>query len=690
MKRRPQVSLFDSFNVDNPLESPEIHEAPSSVEGWVPDTPPQLDGIRDICLNFETTGLKWWEDDRPISISLEAGGRTYYLPWRHKGGNLDEAVVKRWAQRELRNKRITNINTRFDIHMARVWGVDLEEQGNEVSDVGHYAALLDDHRHHTALDVLIPDFLHEQPMARLDESRMVEYHASLAAPRSMYNVAMVRRLKEAMWPMLDAQDLQPVRALEDQVIFVVCEMEKNGAPIDLELLDRWTYEIERKINKLLFELAAEIGHAFDPMKNDHLIGLFNKYGIPIQHTKTQTINTTTGEVSKPRPSFTNAILREIKHPIIEKVHYVRKLKSLNSKFIASTKKNVDSHGILRYALHQLRTSRDSEHAEGGEAGTVTGRFSSTELVRGFGVNVQQRMKAAKQRISFGYDEEDDTHDDEIYLVRRLHIPASGLLLASDMDQAQYRIFASYVNNPKIIEAYRQNPHLSFHKYMHAELKPYVTDFSYRDQKDLNFGVIFGAQTMKMALMMRHITQAQYEELKETRNYSSPLLDRTKKVQDIYNREIPEVSDLLAKSAHLGKPQCDARCRKNDKLHRSGLPHRGYVKTVMGRRMRFPDGQRLHKAFNGVDQGTEADVMKTKLVQLHAARHKTGLLLRITNHDEIVGDIGSYEGAMMVDELLNRQDFPDRLLVPLTWSTEVGKNWADTDKPTESMFEKGGK
>ena len=92
-------------------------------------------------------------------------------------------------------------------------------------------------------------------------------------------------------------------------------------------------------------------------------------------------------------------------------------------------------------------------------------------------------------------------------------------------------------------------------------------------------------------------------------------------------------------------------------------------------MRFPGGQRLHKAFNGVDQMTEATVMKQKLVELHRQRRETGLILRITNHDEVVGDILDAEHARKVDAILNYQSFP--LRVPLTWSTSVGPNWAET-------------
>lgn len=629
---------------------------------WVPEDPPSLAGIHDIYLNFETTGLRWFDGDRPIAASLLAGNKTYYLPWAHQGGNLDEATVKRWAQTELRGKHITNINTRFDIHMAREWGVDLEAQGNTVSDVGHYAALLDDHRLHLSLDSLIPDYLHETPMRRLDESRMATYHAGEAAPRSMYNVKAVKRLRGVMWPQLDAQDLQRVRQLEDEVIYVVCEMEKNGAPIDRELLDQWIGESQKKLEAMLWQLAREVGFQVNPDSPKDQQRVFEYCHLPIERTV------------KGSPSFTDAILKEIEHPTVQLMRRAGKLMSLRSKFLVNTKKNLDAKGVLRYALHQLRAAKD-EFADAGEAGTVTGRFSSTEIVRGFGVNIQQRIKAAKQRVSFGYDEDDETHDDEIYVIRKLHVAAEGLVLASDMDQAQYRIFASYVNNPRVIEAYKQDQTLSFHKFMWGLIKPYAP-LTYRQQKDLNFAVIFGAGLTKMALMLGHLTLAEFNHIKNTKDYDHPKLIPTKEVKRIYDREIPEVEDLLKRASHLAKPACDEYCKRYDKWHRVS-EHRGYVRDVLGRRMRFPDGIRLHKAFNGVDQMTEATVMKQKLVELHRKRKETGLVLRITNHDEVVGDIPDKEHARMVDAIVNHQSFPS-LRVPLTWSTGVGPNWAQCE------------
>lgn len=646
---------------------------------WTPEAPPCLSNDKEIYLNVEATGLRWWEQDRPLALTVgRPGGWAQYLPFGHRnGGNLDEAIVKEWALRELRGKRITNINTRFDVHMLRVWGVDLEAQDCEVSDVQHYAALLDDHRQRSNLDSLIRDYLHEEPMRRLDESRMAEYHAGEAAPRAMYNVVAVGLLKELMWPELTAQDLQPVRALEDKVIYPVCEMEKNGSPIDLERLELWEKQSKLELEGYLFQLAKELGWQCNPDSPKDMERAFKQLGLTVERT---TVRHVDGRVTGGRPSFTDAILKRQVHPTMQLARRATKLASLRSKFIVNTANVMGSDGILRYSLHQLRATK-SDYDDAGEAGTVTGRFSSTEIVRGVGCNIQQRMKAARQRLAFGYNEEDASHDDEIYLVRKLHIAGNGLLLSSDMDQAQYRIFASYANNPRIIQAYRENPKIKFHDFMHELIKPYA-NLSYRQIKDTNFAYLFGAGLAKMALMVGHITASEFDEIKRKKSYDDPKLRSTKEIKAIYKREVPEVDALLAEAAHLAKPACDERCRRGDTLHQR-LPHRGFVKTVAGRRGRFPDGDRLHKAFNTVDQGTEADVMKTKLVELHAMRKETGFVLRITNHDEVVGDISDAHHARMVDKILNVQSF-SQLRVPLTWSTGVGLNWADCKEQNDAF------
>lgn len=620
----------------------------SNHERWVPEAPPSLAGIRDVELDCETTGLKWWEDDRPIGIALRTpNGRCQYLPWGHRGGgNLDEAVVRRWAQTELRGKRITNLNTRFDIHMMRAWGVDLEAQGNEVSDVGHYAALLDDHRQSFSLESIAQDYLGVGKVNDgMDKTRMAYYHAGRVAAYAEQDVRLVGELKAKMWPLLDEQDLQRVRALEDKVIYVVCEMEKNGAIIDMELLERWILQSEGDLVRCLLEIHKLTGFNINPASSQDRARLFQKLNLPIAHT------------DKGAPSFTDEVLKTIDHPVIGLLRRASKLTSLRSKYLLKYKKAVDSKGILRYSLHQLRAQK-SDMDSAGESGTVSGRFSSSSVTNDVGANIQQVMKAAKQRVSFGFGEDDETHDDEIFIVRKLHKPGSGLFLSADAMQIEYRLFAGYAKSPRVLEAYKQDPLMSFHKFVWGMLKPFKPDLTYRRTKDCNFAKIYGAGLTKLAEMLEFITHEEAESLRKTKaGRMHPKLAQALAVDTIYNREMPEVPVLLREASTLAE-------------------RRGYVHTLLGRRMRFTDKYaRVHKAFNGVVQGGAADIMKQKLVELHDARKDTGLLLRYTVHDEVDGDVPDESAAKRVGDILNHQSFPE-LPVPILWEVATGPTWKD--------------
>lgn len=620
-------NLFDTFA-----------PAPSS---WSPPTPPPLTNVDAIELDCETDGLRWWEKHRPIGIGVcLPNQKTYYLPWGHRGGgNLDEEIVKRWAQQELRGKHITNLNTRFDIHMLREWGVDLEAQGCTVSDVGHYAALLDDHRQHFSLESIVADYLPDEAKVKevggivIDPTRMADYHAGFVAVRAEGDVRQVHKLRKLMWPLLDAQDLQRVRQLEDDVIYVVCEMEKNGALLDLELLKKWVEETEKQRVRSLMQLAGMVGKLIDPSRHEDMVWLFNHCGLENQ------ARTATG-----RASFSGSVLTRANHPAVELALHASRLATLRSKYLLKYQATVDPEGRLRYALHQLRAQRDSFDQSRG-AGTVSGRFSSTEITAGVGVNIQQVMKPEKQAALYGPD----------FTVRQLFRPESGLYLSADAMQIEYRIFAHHASTPSVMAAYEEDPYLSFHKLVWEMVKKHKPEIRYRQQKDLNFAKIYGAGAVKMAMMLEFITVEEGERLyRQKARWDHPSLRTTKEVNEIYNRMLPEVEPLLHRASDLARS-------------------RGYVRTLLGRRMRFPGQQRLHKALNGVIQGTAADIMKLKLVELHRERNYTGFRLRFTVHDEVDGDIPDKQSALRVKEVLQAQSVP--LKIPILWEVGIGTNWA---------------
>lgn len=663
-------SLFDLLGDAPPFrQSPARMTSSVAVTGWNPTIPPpslRAHGIKRIALDFETNGLKWWRGDfRPGGAGVcLPDGRTHYLAWGHaEGNNISEEAAKDWFNNELPGVHIDNLNTKFEVHTSRAWGVDLERLGCTVSDAGHWAALLDDHRQEHSLRSIVRDYLPDEAKVeevegiKIDASRMLSYHAGIVAVRACGDVRQVHKLRDVMMPKLAEEDLMRVVQLENEVIFVAAEMEKNGTLINVPLLHQWRKECIAEWKACLHRIYKRTGLSINPTSNPDMQKLFDAKGLQA------TEFTDTG-----KSSFKADALKKFNEDEdVKDALKAKQLMSLDSKYLKKYEENVDSDGILRFALHQLRAQKEDESDR--SAGTITGRFSSSAFTfpgeSSIGANIQQVFKVEKQIARFG----------DRYIIRQLHIPASGLHLSADAMQIEYRIFASLANTPAVIEAYRKDPLMSFHEFMHSLILPFQPDFTYRQQKDLNFAVIYAAGLAKMAYMLGFITENQMMMLKnEKARGTHPLLKTTAEIRRIYDNVVPEVKGLLARASHLAKTECDDWCYRDDDLHRK-YQHRGWVATILGRRMRFPGGRRLHKALNGVIQGSAADINKQKLVELHKARHETQLLMRFTVHDEVDGDIPDKEHAEKVRAILDSQSFP-KLKVPILWDVNTGANWRE--------------
>lgn len=610
---------------------------PITKTEWKAQPPPEF-LPDDIILNFETNGLDWAGNDEPIGVTVGTHDGFYrYLPWGHREGNLDQEAVIRFLK-SLRNKKIKNANTRFDVHMGRKIGVDFEAQGCTVSDIMHTAALLDDHRKRFALDVLAKDYLGGVEVERVDERNMADYAAADVARRAEYQTELVAKLHAVMWPQIVEQDLERVHKIEDDVIYPVVEMEKNGSLIDVELLDQFHRECTDRHKELMMEISRECGFPFE-----HTAAGWKRL---LEHLSLQIPD-----------SYSEDVLNGYEHPLVKKGQRAAQYASLNSKTFAAYRNAIDSNGILRYDINQLR---------GDSGGTVTGRFS-------IGL-VQQVPNHDNHHSAFGEGDVDGCKGACDLFPRRLFKAAIGQALEADAMQIEFRLFANLANNEELLQGYRDDPLMNFHKKMWAMVKRYKPDMLYSHQKNYDFAFQYGAKVIKLATMLGFITAKDADEIRGRKLWNDPRLDQIKEIDAAFCRAVPEVSHLLDKASHLLKPYCDKYCRTYDSLHKQ-FKHRGYVKTIAGRRGRSPDGYKSYIGLNKVLQGSGADVMKVKLAELHRARKETAFLMRLTVHDAVGGDAQTPETEGLVKEILNSQSFPE-MKVPILWSVGTGRSWAD--------------
>lgn len=683
-----------------------VQKMHGSVADWKVPELPQLDNFKEVIIDLESTGLRWWDGDRLVGAGLWLpDGSTRYLPIRHKvGPNIPEGQFFEWIGRELRGKRIVNIRTKYDLHLFRQEGIDLEAQGNTFGDVAHQAALLDDHRIKFNQEELAEEFLGAEWQGKvraahgyeLDPTKFREYPAGLVAPRAEGDVATVAALQKVFWPMLTAQDLHTVREIEDGVIPVVVEMEENGAPLDMETLARWVKESQAELEDVMWQIKRATGcNLRTPNNRDDITRIFNTLRIQVplvcsndRCEKHITVGTKCPDCQVDgKPSFADGLLVGIPHPAIQLLRHGIQLASLKSKFLDKYYKSCQRDGILRYELHQLPFQRDDE----GGGGAVSGRFSSAAPNREEGANIQQVIGVKKQKEGFTGK----------YIVKNLFKPSKGCWYKADASQFQFRLFAHYANSPGIIEAYQRDnawremdaraeellreglPLTKADKLtdFHEAVQDLILEKAHKElnrthTKNVNFAQVFGAGIDKMAAQLgvpREIAQD---------------------ISETYHKMFPEVKPLLQLTSHLAMPghregtQTLGKFRNRGcgpsapqgsggqcaRFYRQGYEHRGWVKTYLGRRARFGHHDRFYSALNRIIQGTEGDINKRIMIEVHKVRHELGITERFTVHDELSGDLHDPAGKTKLKEILNTQYYDFR--VPILWEVAIGPSWGE--------------
>lgn len=592
--------------------------------GWrPPEELPVLDArFKKVGYDLETDGTDVFGRSQPIgaSIALE-DGRRYYLPFGHRGGgNLDRNFVTRWLQRELRDKDVVTAEGKFEIHMSRKLGVDLEAQGCRIREVQFKAALLDDQRRSFKLDDLGKDYLGKAKRP-LERDRIWELPSYEVGPYAEEDAGLTLELDECLTPKIEAEGLTRVAQLEDDLIYCTCEMERNGVPIDVEKLQRWHGELTRRYGGIIRDLCDSTGMRINPDSGPDLKRLFDHLGIGY------------GFTAKGAASFTDDALREVDHPYVKDIRLARGLNSLKSKYVDPySKKIID--GILRYKLHQMKA--DDEH--GGQYGTISGRYSSSSI------NIQQVFDKKRQYKKFGFSD---------YAIRELFVPRPGRLwVKADAKQIEYRLFAHYANSPTMNERYRRNPETDFHEIVQEMIRPYRV-IDRQDAKNVNFAKLYGSGAKKLSTML---------------NISIP---EAQMLIDAYDNAIPEARVLMNQAMNLVKK-------------------RGFVRTILGRRARFKkmlvpawydpskiieEYDRIYSALNRAIQGSAADVMKLKLLEVYNNRHLLNFHMFFTVHDDVDGDVDNEQDAKKLEELLNEPIQELKLRVPILWDVAVGPNWA---------------
>lgn len=579
----------------------------------------------EIVIDIEATGVDVWKD-KPFMIGVLADGV--------KQGCYDwTSETIQWLEKELPlAERIINHNIKYDLMIASNSSFDwkkIENQSFWCTQVN--AAVINEHEPEFSLDAIYFKYFNKPSHKQEFYDRMAEIFGGPADKSQMKNISkapkplVVEYLRGDLiktWEVyqfqkkeIAYQDLIQISNLENQVTPVLVSIERRGVPISFNALKPARKKIDKLVSILQKEINDMAGMEINVNSGRDLEKAFEKLKLPIER-KSDTGN----------PSFTKDRLDGMDHPFGPKIIELRSALKMNNTFI-------DGY-ISRYNEETGRIHTNFNQTKGDEYGVHTGRLSSSNP------NLMQVPNPKRGRRLTAE------------IIRSLFAAPKGTdWYSGDWSQFEFRIFAHYTKDENIIRAYNENPDTDFHQAT-ADLTGVPRN---PQAKRINLGLVFGMGEGKLAW--------------ELGLPVSEIIGRNGKKQFLAGEEAKE----LFNTYHSRFPGAKQVLKQAESLARS----RGWVKTILGRKLHFPNRDLCYKAGGLVFQGSAADLMKRSLIQLERVTRGNGAELILPVHDEfnVIGEKGKHYTSMIKTIM---EDIPE-LRVPVIANIGKGRNWFDASK-----------
>jgi DNA polymerase I-like protein with 3'-5' exonuclease and polymerase domains len=594
-----------------------------------------------VALDSETTGLRWWKDEI-FSFSLSVGDKDYYWDVRDEPQSLD------WLANNIGSAaKIYMHNAKFDRHFFRETGVDLPSEKCVCTMVR--ACLINEH-----LPTYDLDFVGKKYLGVGKDGDMIEDMKVIFGSR-LSRDALMKRLHEAprrivekyakqdtrttlllgLWQEneIELQGLHIVDKLERDLMPVFIDMERRGVRVNVEDAEKAVTEIDELCAKGQYRLNKEAGFEVNPNPSSSIHKLFAPKW---EGDKWVLVDGTIAESTDAgKPSIDAACLRRMKHPLAAEILKLRKMMKARDTFLKGHILGHHDNGIIHCNINQTKGDND--------AGTGTGRLSINS--------------PALQQIS--------ARDKEIAaIVRAVFIPDVHCSWVSiDWAQVDFRVAAHYIKDPGVMESYSKNPETDFHQ-LAADLTglPRSPRFAGdANAKQINLGMAFNMGAGKLAAEMGLPYTVEKVRGKEFYKPGPEALA----VFERYHQAIPRFREFAAEATAVAKS-------------------RGYVKSLLGRHMRFPDTNFAYKASGLLYQSGAAEMQKIKILECHKLADELGSRLMLSVHDELnfsvpVGDDLSIKKINEAYCDFSSDAARIKLRIPIKSSVGVGENWWEASK-----------
>ena len=611
--------------------------------------------------NIKEKGIAVRRDGYCVGISVAVPeGQAWYLPFAHaEGDQLEKDKVIKWAKDNLCNPNQPKVgaNLLFDLDYLYHMGVEVSGpfydilNAERIIDENQFKYNLDrlanKYTGRTKNETLLEDKCNAWGLKGKPQEHLWRFAAKYTGPYAEEDALLPIQIYQKQLKEIQRQGLDQVWEMETDLLPMLLYMKRIGVKIDTdrltEVLDMMQNELDEQRHRL-YSLAG--GKEINIWAADSIAHLYDAQGL--WYPMTAKTN---------KPSFRKGWLEDQPDDISKALVACREKDKFIGTFIVNGLFGMMTNGRIHTQLNQLKP--------------VTGRFSCNlpNLQ-----NIPARTKLGK-------------------MLREAFIPDEGYgWCKADYAQIEIRILAHYAMGhgaDEIRAEFNSPDSVDYHTWTAAK-----AGIERGDAKNLNFKIIYGGGPASVAgdlgvtvpeakkFLSMYLDKLPFikktvnlaDSVAQSRGYVKTLFGRRRRF-DLWEPADYELSHMYDFKANKSKKRMqamvDAYVSENPNSIRWDKPYKKGVKRAG-----------TYKAFNAVDQGTAADIMKASMVAVWKSGVCNVIKPYLTVHDEL--DFGyplNKEGIEAVEEVRRIMATTTPLKVPTPVDPEVGANWAKANGET---------
>jgi DNA polymerase-1 len=586
-----------------------------------------ISASKNFAFDVETNGIDW-KSCHVCGYSASDGKESVYVPVRHALDHAPETNIDNVelyeqhlgkAIKEHKGKIIGH-NIKFDAHMCENHNIKL---GNKVKDTMVREGLINENRYSYSLEAVAKNY-------NIPQKKGSELYIHIA---NMVN-CKPNRTSMAHYHRLRGDDPLAIEYAEFDTLATY------------HLFEEQEKEIYRQELEVVEGMESELTYVLQIMERNGIcvdLEEYQRVKIIIEEMRLNAyVHIPLKEDLEPINVRSNKDLREYFEMCeIDNWEYTQPTErypngqpSFNKNWLGDTDEGILILNARKYDhlvdsfltpfetfIHNGKIHTNFNQTRGEFGGARPGRLSSTNP------NMQQVPKRDKQLGK---------------IFRKVFTPRKDFIFVEyDHSQAEPRLYSHYSQEPILLDGYSKVPYVDMHS-----IAANMMGISREDAKRLNLGILYTMGAYKLSKQLR-----------------IPI-NEAKEIIRRWYQTFQKVGEFTYRASNVAK-------------------FRGYVRTILGRRARFSDPRWSYRAANRIIQGSSADILKWKMVQL-------SLWIERNNYQEVIRLILNIHDAILVevhkdyahliptigDMFASVQEPPFNLRVPFYADYHKGSNWSE--------------